>query len=150
MYDPDLSIKDLMENEFLKEMFMYVCMAGAFALSIIVMLLLQFVPSLKNKVKAKLIAIKDKTLWNGIIRSQMISFLPTAMTVYTMHKSGQHDQASGFAAFCAIWTVGTFVFVTVNRDKLDTKEYRAKYDKLYEGVDVSLKSSISWRRDVIK
>lgn len=69
MYDPDLSIKDLMENEFLKEMFMYVCMAGAFALGIIVMLLLQFVPSLKNKVKAKLIAIKDKTLWNGIIRS---------------------------------------------------------------------------------
>jgi len=40
--------------------------------------------------------------------------------------------------------------VTVNRDKLDTKEYRAKYDKLYEGVDVSLKSSISWRHDVIK
>jgi len=77
-----------MENEFLKEMFMYVFMAGVFVLGIIVMLLLQFVPGIKNKVKEKLIAIKDKTLCNGIIRSLMISYLPTAMTVYTMHKAG--------------------------------------------------------------
>jgi uncharacterized membrane protein YozB (DUF420 family) len=103
---------------------MYIFMGAVFVAIVLVLLLLQFIPGIKHKVRAKLLEIKNQTFWNGIIRSIMISYLPTCIVPTHLEKIHKHDQAISMALFCTMIWIGSFIFMRVNRNNLKNEEFK--------------------------
>ena len=61
-------------------MLIYILLASVFIMLVLVLFILMCIPACFLKAKTKMNAILKKTFWNGIIRSQMISFLKVAVT----------------------------------------------------------------------
>ena len=68
------------ESNMLDDMFVYILVGGVFLLVVAVMITLMVIKPCRNKIKAKLVQIKNKTLFNGIIRSIIISYLGATMS----------------------------------------------------------------------
>jgi hypothetical protein len=101
------------------------------------------IPSLKEKVKAKLVKIMDQTFWNGIIRSIMISYLPTCISLCNEdHIKPFSDQFVGTGALLSFIMLASFVFMKMNNKNLRNDEFKLKYEKLYEGVAIRNPGSI--------
>ena len=64
----------------MNDTFIFIFLAGVFVLVLLVMGIIMLFKRYKAKIKEKLIAIKKKTLFNGVIRSIMLSFMKTTLS----------------------------------------------------------------------
>ena len=65
----------------LNDMFLYFFLAGfTLVIGIILVLAKIFLPFLKDKLAPKIVALRKKMLWNGIIQSMNMSFFETCIT----------------------------------------------------------------------
>lgn len=57
-------------------------LAGLFVILIMAIIVLLFAKKLRQRIKDKLIILKKKVFWNSVIKSNNVSYLPTALTLF--------------------------------------------------------------------
>ena len=68
------------EASILDDFMIYILFGVVFVLVMLIMLILKVVRKYRDKISKKLNDIKKKMLWNGIIRSQLITYVVTLKT----------------------------------------------------------------------
>jgi len=63
------------------DLIIYIMIAAAGLVVLLVLLIVQLFKKYKEKILTKLIAAKDKFMWNGMTRSILISYAKLVMTV---------------------------------------------------------------------
>ena len=104
----------------------------------------------KDKIKKKLIDLKKKTLYNGVIRSVYISYLEICLTTAIQFKliikgSKYLNPTSALVAIgSAVYLYGVIIVMVVMifkfKRNFHKKEFKAKYENMYLGVKY-------WRND---
>ena len=120
--------------------FTFIFILVMFILFLIALYILTKVNSLKERVEAKLRGIKNNMLWNGVIRSTFISYLPLCMAISAQYiQTMQNPDAKGFDYFVptvmsgllAGFPIFCFYFLMTHYDQMDHPDFASKYNNLY-------------------
>ena len=100
----------------------------------------------KQKILDKLKVIKDKMIWNGLIRSVSMGYLnlciAAVVKVQDMRRYPETATTAGIATAAAMLTflVGYFLVTLIvlvkNRRSLDWEEKRESFGLLYDGIEI--------------
>lgn len=133
----------------LQSMKIYIMMAGAGVLFMVVLCIIMLYKPCRQKMKEKLIGIKKNFIWNGFLRSFYISLMKQWQSVAeqlikirtgsVFFVASELYTTYGIAGFCLFVPVVSWIFLQSNRRYLGLLEYREKYENLY--------SELSLRRD---
>ena len=101
----------------------------------------------RKKILKKLKAIKEKMLFNGVIRSVFLTYMKISISVAFQFKllldrnpymnESDFKVAMAMFAYLLLIPIGSTVFLTRNRDVLDLDETRKKYGNMY--IETSLR-----------
>jgi hypothetical protein len=148
-FNPDFSFTKFMTGEegkgsLVNSMQVYILALGAGAIIIVLISLLTALRTFRAWAKSKLIGLKKKLMWNGVIRTITISFVQQLTMISLKIRERAPTQTSELIIQCIVITVYlyiSFTLVVFNRDQLSAPQFQEKYSNLVP--ELRLKNTMS-------
>ena len=126
------------------DLIIYIIAAVGFLILLLVMLVVMLIPKFRGMIKDKLVKFKEKLIWNGVIRSIMIAYLGSLMTVGVQVKmmlkgseyQTEKDKAVALGMLLVLVAIPVFMIIFLNKKRsvLQDIQTKLKWVNMYQNV----------------